>query len=96
MTVEVAFWWLLLLSLECLILLADTPLAELRMGTHRPIAVSFANVIFSDPGPRSMSRAMYRNPNCSFSCNIQRMCYFLGLTIQSKIDPEPAEVTGRL
>ncbi|XP_064921249.1 potassium voltage-gated channel subfamily KQT member 1 isoform X3 [Columba livia] len=46
----------------------DTPLAEPRMGDHHPIDISFANVILSDPAPRSMSRATYRNPGCSFSC----------------------------
>lgn len=31
-----------------------------------------------------------------FSCSIQRICYSLGLTIQSKIGTEPIEVTGSL
>lgn len=41
-------------------------------------------------------RSMYRNPDCSFSCDIQRTCYCLGLMIQSKVGTEPTEATGSL
>lgn len=95
MAVEFAFWWLLFLLLKYLILEANTALAESRMGAHCPTAASFANVIFSDRAPRSR-RYQVQKFRLFFSSGIQRICYSLGLTIQSKIGTEPTEVTGSL